>query len=114
MPLNVSPSEKQELLVTYAALILQDSKLPITAESITKLVGAAGASVEPYWPKLFASLLEGRDVGAMLLTAGAGAAPAGGAAPAAGAAAAAPAKEEKKKSSSEESAGGDMGFSLFD
>lgn len=116
MPLNVSPSEKQELLVTYAALVLQDSKLPITAESITKLVSAAGGVVEPYWPKLFASLLEGRDVGALLMSAGGGgAAPAaGGAAPAAGGAAAAPAKEEKKKSSSSESGGGDMGFSLFD
>jgi hypothetical protein len=64
---------------------------------------------------LAAGLLEGRDVGALLLTAGGGAS-AGGAAPAAaaGGAAAAPAKEEKKKSSSEESAGGDMGFSLFD
>lgn len=114
MPLNVSPSEKQELLVTYAALVLQDSKLPITAESITKLVTAAGGAVEPYWPKLFASLLEGRDVGALLLTAGGGgAAPAAGAAPAGGAAAPA-AKEEKKKSSSSESGGADMGFSLFD
>jgi len=114
MPLNVSAAEKQELLVSYAALVLHDAKQPITADNISKLVAAAGASVEPYWPKLFAGLLEGRDVGALLMTAGSGA----GAAPAAGAAAggAAPAakKEEKKKSSSEESAGGDMGFSLFD
>ena len=58
-----------------------------------------------------ASLLEGRDVGALLLTAGGG----GAAAPAAAAGAAAPAAkaEAKKKSSSEESAGGE-GFSLFD
>ena len=115
MPLNVSPSEKQELLVTYAALVLQDSKLPITAESISKLVAAAGGVVEPYWPKLFASLLEGRDVGALLLTGGGGAAPAAAAGGAAPAAAAAGKKEAaKKKSSSEESGGGDMGFSLFD
>jgi len=115
MPLSVSAAEKQELLVSYAALVLHDAKQPITAENISKLVAAAGGVVEPYWPKLFAGLLEGRDVGALLLTAGGGAS-AGGAAPAAaaGGAAAAPAKEEKKKSSSEESAGGDMGFSLFD
>ncbi|CAF3440507.1 unnamed protein product [Rotaria sp. Silwood2] len=114
MPLNVSPSEKQELLVTFAALVLHDSKLPITSESITKLVTAAGGAVEPYWPKLFASLLEGRDVGALLMTAGGGAAPAG-AAPAAAAPAAGGKKEEaKKKKSSSSSAGGDGGFSLFD
>lgn len=53
MPLNVTPSEKQELLVTFAALVLHDSKLPITADAITKLVAAAGGVVEPYWPKLF-------------------------------------------------------------
>lgn len=53
MPLNVSPSEKQELAVTFAALILHDDKAAITAENITKLVTAAGVQVEPYWPKLF-------------------------------------------------------------
>lgn len=53
MPLNVTPSEKQELLVTFAALVLHDDKAPITADNITKLVKAAGANVEPYWPKLF-------------------------------------------------------------
>lgn len=119
MPLNVSPSERQELLVTYAALVLHDAKQPITSDNIAKLVAAAGGQVEPYWPKLFASLLEGRDVGSLLLTAGGG----GGAAPAA-AGGAAPAKggdkkeekkeEKKKKESSEESGGADMGFSLFD
>jgi large subunit ribosomal protein LP1 len=53
MPLNVSPSEKQELLVVFASLILHDDKVAITAENITKLITAAGATVEPYWPKLF-------------------------------------------------------------
>jgi ribosomal protein L12E/L44/L45/RPP1/RPP2 len=60
-------------------------------------------------------LLEGRDVGSMLVTAGgsSGPAPAGGAAPAA-AGGAAPAKEaEKPKEKSEESEA-DLGFSLFD
>jgi len=115
MPLTVSAAEKQELFVTYAALVLHDSKLPITAESIQKLISAAGGVVEPYWPKLFATLLEGRDVGALLLTAGGGAAPAAGgaAAPAGGAAKPEEKKAAKKKTTSEESAGGE-GFSLFD
>lgn len=53
MPLNVSAAEKQELLTTFAALVLHDSKLPVTSDAITKLIVAAGATVEPYWPKLF-------------------------------------------------------------
>jgi large subunit ribosomal protein LP1 len=118
MPLNVSPSEKQELLVVFASLALHDDKVPITAENITKLITAAGATVEPYWPKLFASLLEGRDVSSLLLSAGSGSAPA--AAPAAGGAAAAAggdkaaAKEEPKKKEKSEESEADMGFSLFD
>jgi len=122
MPLNVSPSEKQELLVTFAALALHDDKVPITAENITKMITAAGATVEPYWPKLFASLLEGRDVSSLLLSAGSGSASASSAAPAAttgGAAAGGdkaadkPKEKEKEKPKSEESEA-DMGFSLFD
>ena len=123
MPLNVSDAEKQELLVTYAALILNDEKIAVSAENIQKLITAAGGTVEPYWPKLFASLLEGRDIGALLLSSGGGgggggggAAPASGGAAAGGAGGAAKEAEkepEKEKEKSEESEG-DMGFSLFD
>jgi len=117
MPLNVSESEKSELLVTFAALILHDDKVEINEENISKLIAAAGATVEPYWPKLFAGLLEGRDVGALLVASGPSASAPAAAAPAAAAAGGkgAPAKKEepKKKEKSEES-GGDMGFSLFD
>jgi len=115
MPLNVSDVEKQELLTTYAALVLYDAKQAITADAIQKVITAAGGEVEPYWPKLFASLLEGKDVGELLTKPGAGGAVGAGAGAAAGgAAAAAPKEEEKKKESTEESEGGDMGFSLFD
>ncbi len=103
MPYKVAPEEKDELLCTFAALILNDDKMAITAENMTKLIHAAGATVESFWPKLFSRLLEGQDVDGLL--AGATGAPgSGGAAPAAGAAApaaaggAAPAaKEEHKK-----------------
>ena len=53
MPLTVSDSERSELLATYAALILHDDKAPITADNIQKLITAAGAEIEPYYPKLF-------------------------------------------------------------
>jgi len=119
MPFKVAPEEKDELLCTFAALILNDDKLPITADNINKLVSAANASVEPYWPKLFSRLLEGQDVNSLLLSAvgspgAGGAAPAaGGAAPAAGGAGAAAAEEPKKEEKVEEEET-DMGFSLFD
>jgi len=123
MPLNLSPSEKEELAVVYASLILHDDKVPITSENIQKLLTAANVTVEPYWPKLFASLLEGRDVGSLLLASGGGGGGGGGggAAPAAGGAAAGgdakdakKVEEKKKEKEKSEESGGDMGFSLFD
>ena len=120
MPLNISPSEKSELAVTLAALILHDEKAPISAENIQKLLTAAKvADVEPYWPKLFASLLEGKDVSALLLSSGGsvgagGAAPTGGAPTTTGGPKKEEAKEEPKKKEESAESEADMGFSLFD
>ncbi|XP_062225988.1 large ribosomal subunit protein P1-like [Phragmites australis] len=106
-----------EVACTYAALILHDDGIPITADKIAAVVKAANIKVESYWPALFAKLLEKRSVDDLILSVGSGggAAPvaASAAAPAAGAAAAAPAAEEKKEEAKEES-DDDMGFSLFD
>ncbi|XP_052185781.1 60S acidic ribosomal protein P1-like [Diospyros lotus] len=107
-----------ELACAYAALILHDDGIPITAEKIVKLVKAANVQVESYWPGLFAKLLEKRSVDDLILNVGSGgggaaaiAAPTGGggAAPAAAAAPVEEKKEEPKEESDE-----DMGFSLFD
>jgi len=132
MPLTISGSEKDELLVTYAALILHDDKLDISAENISKLVAAAGTTVEPYWPKLFATLLQGKNVGDLLTAApagggGGGGAPSGGSGgdskkEEGGAAGGGGGggkkggkekqKEKEKEAEPEEEA--DLGFSLFD
>ncbi|KAK4384785.1 UNVERIFIED_CONTAM: 60S acidic ribosomal protein P1 [Sesamum calycinum] len=109
-----------ELACTYAALILHDDGIPITAEKIATLVKAANVTVESYWPSLFAKLCEKRNIDDLVMNVGSGgggaavavAAPAGGASGGA-AAAAAPAAEEKKEEPKEES-DDDMGFSLFD
>ncbi|KAL0304495.1 UNVERIFIED_CONTAM: 60S acidic ribosomal protein P1 [Sesamum radiatum] len=108
-----------ELACTYAALILHDDGIPITAEKIATLVKAANVTVESYWPSLFAKLCEKRNIDDLIMNVGSGggaavavAAPAGGASGGA-AAAAAPAAEEKKEEPKEES-DDDMGFSLFD
>ncbi|KAK3216342.1 hypothetical protein GRF29_8g3016961 [Pseudopithomyces chartarum] len=106
-----------ELASSYAALILADDGVDITADKLQSLIKAAKIEeVEPIWTSLFAKALEGKDVKDLLLNVGSGggAAPAaGGAAPAAGGAAeaeeaAAPKEEEKEESDD------DMGFGLFD
>ncbi|XP_047974356.1 60S acidic ribosomal protein P1-like [Salvia hispanica] len=108
-----------ELACTYAALVLHDDGIPITAEKISTLLKAANLSVESYWPSLFAKLCEKRNVEDLIMNVGAGG---GGAAVAVaaptgaggGAAAAAPAAEEKKKEEEKEESDDDMGFGLFD
>jgi large subunit ribosomal protein LP1 len=110
---NLSQAEREELLCSYAALILHDEKADVTADNINKLITAAGGSVEPYWPTLFARALKSVKIADLLKNAGSApsAAPASGAAPAAAGAAPAAAKKEEKE---EEEDAGDMDFSLFD
>jgi large subunit ribosomal protein LP1 len=74
--------------------------LPMQADNINTVVKAAGVTVEPYWPTLFAKLCQTKSIGDFITNVGAGggaaAAPvAGGAGPAA--AAAAEEKEEEKE-----------------
>jgi len=108
-----------ELASSYAALILADDGVDITADKLNTLIKAAGVQdVEPIWTSLFAKALEGKDVKDLLLNVGSGggaaAAPAaGGAAAASGGEAAAEEKKEEKEEEKEES-DEDMGFGLFD
>lgn len=108
---HLSQAERDELLCSYAALILHDEKAEISPENINKLVKAAGAEVESYWPMLFSRALKNVSIADLLK---AGAAPA--AAPAAGSAS--PSKKAsaspKAAAKEEDEDAGDMGFSLFD
>ncbi|EME44714.1 hypothetical protein DOTSEDRAFT_24703 [Dothistroma septosporum NZE10] len=108
-----------ELASSYAALILADDGVDITADKLQSLITAAKVpDIEPIWTTLFAKALEGKDVKELLLNVGSGggAAPAaGGAAPAAAGGADAPAAEaEKPKEEEKEESDEDMGFGLFD
>merc|ERR1712025_439766 len=100
-----------ELACVYAALILQDDGLEISAENLNTLIKAADVECDSYWPGLFAKALEGIDIKSLVSNVGAG-----GGAPAAagGAPAEAAAEEEVKEESEEEESDDDMGFGLFD
>ncbi|CAZ84157.1 unnamed protein product [Tuber melanosporum] len=107
-----------ELAVSYAALILADDGVEITADKLQALIKASNITeVEPIWCSLFAKALEGKDVKDLLLNVGSGggaaAAPGGGAAASGGAGGAAEEKEPEKEEEKEES-DEDMGFGLFD
>ncbi|KAG2069980.1 ribosomal protein 60S [Suillus decipiens] len=109
-----------ELAATYAALILADEGIEITADKILALTDAASVELEPIWASLLAKALEGKNVKDLLSNVGAGGgAPAVGAPVAAGgasggAAAAEAPKEEEKKEEAKEESDDDMGFGLFD
>ena len=113
-------ASKDELACVYAALLLQDDDVAVTAEKIQTVLKAANVDVEPYWPGLFTRALEGVDVKSLITNVGSGvgsgpaaAAPAAG--PAAGAKAdAAPAAKKEEKKEEEEEEDDDMGFGLFD
>ncbi|KAF2430643.1 ribosomal protein 60S [Tothia fuscella] len=107
-----------ELATSYAALILADDGVDITADKLQTLIKAANITdVEPIWTSLFAKALEGKDVKDLLLNVGSGggaaAAPTAGGAAASGGDAPAEEKKEEKEEEKEES-DDDMGFGLFD
>ena len=50
---SLSKAERDELCCSYAALMLHDDGVGITAEKLEKVITASGNNVEPYWPMLF-------------------------------------------------------------
>jgi hypothetical protein len=62
-----------ELACTYAALILHDDGLEITADNITTILKAANVTVEAYWPSLFAKLFAKKNMDDLITNVGAGA-----------------------------------------
>ena len=68
----LTKTQKDELAVTYAALLLHDGELEITEEKLNKVITASGNSVEGYWPGLFAKLAEKKSIEDFILNVGAG------------------------------------------
>merc|ERR1712000_712645 len=94
----------EELAVTYAALILHDDGIDITAEKLSTLVKAANVDVAKYWPILFAKVLKDKNVGDLITSVGSASAAVAAPAAAAVEEAPAPAAEESEE---------DMGMGLF-
>eukprot|EP01041_Mallomonas_annulata_P001766 gene1766-3417_t len=105
MALNLPKAEKEQLVVSLAAIICADSGKDATAENLSAVISASENSIASYWAPLFASYIEKSEgidryfAGPGSGGGGAAAAPAaGGAAPSAGApAAAAPEKPKEEE-----------------
>ncbi len=78
----VSKAEHDELCCVYAALLLFDDKVEVTADKLNKVITASGNTVEGYYPEFFAKYLSSVDLNTFLNNVGS-AAPAAAAAPAA-------------------------------
>eukprot|EP00437_Effrenium_voratum_P030299 CAMPEP_0181409778 /NCGR_PEP_ID=MMETSP1110-20121109/6998_1 /TAXON_ID=174948 /ORGANISM="Symbiodinium sp., Strain CCMP421" /LENGTH=97 /DNA_ID=CAMNT_0023532303 /DNA_START=54 /DNA_END=344 /DNA_ORIENTATION=+ len=82
---DLSPEQKDELVCTYAALILHDDGAEITPAAMTNLIKASGCNVEAYWPMLMAKMISNVGMETLIkLGSGAGGGGGGGGAAAAG------------------------------
>ena len=51
--MSLSKAEHDELCCVYAALLLHDDNVEITADKLNKVITASGNSVEGYYPEFF-------------------------------------------------------------
>ena len=104
-----------ELAIVYAALILHDDDLDITAENLLALTKAANVEVQPIIASIFAKALQDKATVANLIkNIGSSSAAAPAAAAAAPSSGSAPAKAAEKKEEVKEESDEEMGFGLFD
>mmetsp|Transcript_2062 Transcript_2062/g.4241 ORF Transcript_2062/g.4241 Transcript_2062/m.4241 type:complete len:124 (-) Transcript_2062:50-421(-) len=115
---QLSKEQMDELLCTYAALILHDDGATIDATNMANLIKASGCSVEGYWPMLFTKMIStvGMEALVKMGAGGGGGGGGGAAAPAAGGGGGGggggEAKKEEKKQEEEEEEEA-MEFDLF-
>ena len=60
--MSISKAEHDELCCVYAALLLHDDKVEISAEKLQKVITASGNTVEAYYPDFFAKYFKGVDI----------------------------------------------------
>eukprot|EP00636_Phaeomonas_parva_P001653 CAMPEP_0118872080 /NCGR_PEP_ID=MMETSP1163-20130328/14415_1 /TAXON_ID=124430 /ORGANISM="Phaeomonas parva, Strain CCMP2877" /LENGTH=117 /DNA_ID=CAMNT_0006807233 /DNA_START=36 /DNA_END=389 /DNA_ORIENTATION=+ len=98
-----------ETAVAYAALALHDGEVEVNSDSIAALLKATGNDVEPYWPMLFGSFVQGQMDDLIMTLGGGGGGAAAAAGPAGDAGAAGAAEEEAEKEKEEEPEEVDLG-----
>ncbi|GMM32224.1 ribosomal protein P1A [Martiniozyma asiatica (nom. inval.)] len=103
-----------ESALSYAAIILADSELEVSAENLIKLTTTAEIEIDGIWGQIYAKALEGKDLPALLANFNVSAAPAAAGASAGAAGAADEAAAEEKEEEAKEESDDDMGFGLFD
>jgi ribosomal protein L12E/L44/L45/RPP1/RPP2 len=59
---KISPSEKEQLAVSYAAFVLAGASVPVTAESLNAVIKASGVAVGANLVTAFAKTLKGKKV----------------------------------------------------
>jgi len=64
--MSLTKPEHDELCCVYAALLLHDDKVEITADKINKVIAASGNSVEGYYPEFFAKYFQSVNLDSML------------------------------------------------
>merc|ERR1719230_1846644 len=69
---QLSKEQSDELLCTYAALILHDDGAEINPAAMNNLIKASGCTVEGYWPTLFAKMIQTNGMEALLAAGGGG------------------------------------------
>merc|ERR1711959_102936 len=106
MATGLSKADHDELCCSYAALLLHDEGLEITAEKLDAVIKATGNTVDSHWTGLFAKALSEANIGDMLESCSK-AGPAVG--PAAGGGAAAVEEKPKEEEKKEEVEAVDMG-----
>mmetsp|Transcript_62136 Transcript_62136/g.134921 ORF Transcript_62136/g.134921 Transcript_62136/m.134921 type:complete len:126 (-) Transcript_62136:81-458(-) len=85
---SLSKEQQDELLCTYAALILHDDGAEINTQTMSDLIKASGCTVEAYWPMLMCKMISNVGMDELLKMGGGGGGGGGGEAAAAPAAAA--------------------------
>ncbi|EFC48875.1 60S acidic ribosomal protein P1 [Naegleria gruberi] len=108
LPSTYTKDKVDELACTYAAFILHDEGINITADKIKTLTEAAGVTVEPFWPSVFAKFFSKHPVSDILSNIGGSASSGAAVAASTDAPATAAAVEEKKPEPEEEEE--EMGF----
>lgn len=74
---KLDAATKNQLIVSYATLILSSSKHPVTEENLNKVIEASGNKADGQLVQAYAKILQGKDV-SKFYACGGGAAPAGG------------------------------------